>query len=299
MTAQETPFTGKKEKHDGAPERKNDSNPERKITPEKMYHTVPCVKIDGCRATKTVHEVVIEEPIAVFVNGRHAVTAVMSPIDLEDFVTGYLFTEQIIKGMEEIESIRIEKNRISVITTNLFKVLGPKKTILSGCGGSTSYIDAAKLPKIQSPFTISADALRSAQRSLPDSGVHQTTGGIHVVALLNKEGVITVAEDIGRHNAVDRVIGYGLRNHLDFSRTFILSSGRISSEMVRKCLVANIPIIVSRSATTTLSVEIAEETGLTVIAFARGGKMNCYTHTERILVEPTGQSTREPPASSQ
>ncbi len=91
-----------------------------------------------------------------------------------------------------------------------------------------------------------------------------------------------MSEDIGRHNAVDRVIGYGLRAGIDFSRTFVVSSGRISSEMVRKCLIANIPVIISRSATTTLSVEIAEKTGLTIVGFVRAGKMNIYTHPRRI-----------------
>ena len=104
-------------------------------------------------ARKDLHEVIEEVPLALFVNGRHAMTAMMSPVQLEDFVTGYLYTEQIIKGVDEIESIKIEKNRMSVITKNLFKVLGPKKTILSGCGGSTSFIDTEKLPKIQSDYT--------------------------------------------------------------------------------------------------------------------------------------------------
>jgi len=103
-----------------------------------------------------------------------------------------------------------------------------------------------------------------------------------MVVLLDSQRVVSVAEDIGRHNAVDRIIGHALRNGIDLSRTFVISSGRISSEMVRKCLTANIPIIVSRSATTTLSVEIANKTGLTVIGFARGGKLNIYSHPERI-----------------
>jgi len=94
-----------------------------------------------------MHEVIEESPYALFINGRHAMTAMMSPGRLEDFVTGYLFTEQIIKAPDEIESIKIEQNRISVITKNLFKVLGPKKTILSGCGGNTSFIDTASAPK--------------------------------------------------------------------------------------------------------------------------------------------------------
>jgi FdhD protein len=209
-------------------------------------------------------------------------TAMMSPVQLEDFVTGYLFTEQIIKSVDEIESIRTEKNRISVITRNLFKVLGPKKTILSGCGGSASYIDTEKLPKIKSDFGMSRDKINDSVRTVLSSDTHHLTGGIHIVALLDAEKVVTVSEDIGRHNAVDRVIGFGLRAGIDFSRTFIISSGRISSEMVRKCLIANIPMIVSRSATTTLSVEIAEKTGVTVVGFARAGKMNIYSQPQRI-----------------
>ena len=260
---------------------------------EKMYRKLPCIKVDGDTFGNALHEVVEEVPVALFVNGRHAMTAMMSPVQLEDFVTGYLFTEQIIKGVDEIESIRIDKNRISVITKNLFKVLGPKKTILSGCGGSVSYIDAEKLPKIKSDFVIGIEKINESVRDALSSDLHKTTGGIHVVALLDSEKVIAVSEDIGRHNAVDRVIGHGLRSGIDFSRTFIVSSGRISSEMVRKCLIANIPVIISRSATTTLSVEIAEKTGLTIIGFVRAGKMNIYSQPQRI----TGMESVSGPSS--
>ena len=135
-----------------------------------------------------------------------------------------------------------------------------------------------KLPKINSDFSISAAAITAALRSVLDSEVHRITGGFHMVVLLDSQGVISVAEDIGRHNAVDRIIGHALRNGIDLSKTFVISSGRISSEMVRKCLIANIPVIVSRSATTTLSVDIANKTGLTIIGFARGGKLNIYSH---------------------
>jgi len=234
------------------------------------------------------HEVIEEIPLALFINGRHAMTAMMSPVQLNDFVKGYLFTEQIIKNIDEIESIKIEKNRMSVITKNLFKVVGPKKTILSGCGGSTSYIDAAKLPKIVSDYTISTADIRGSIKAVLNSDLHVMTGGIHIVALLDKEAVLTISEDIGRHNALDRVIGYGLQNNVDFSRTWIIVSGRISSEMVRKCLIAGIPIIVSRGATTTLAVETADKMGLTVVGFARSRKMVVYTHQYR--VDRTGTS---------
>lgn len=247
-----------------------------------MFRKLPCIRVDGGQCHDDVHEVIEEVPLALFVNGRHAMTSMMSPVQLEDFVTGYLFTEQIIKGVDEIESIRIEKNRISVITKNLFKVLGPKKTILSGCGGSTSYIDTEKLPKIQSDYTISTGDIWNAAKTVLNSELHMTTGGIHIVALLDGTKVLAISEDIGRHNALDRVIGHALRNRMGLPHSWVMVSGRISSEMVRKCLIAGIPVIVSRGATTTLAVGIAEKTGLTVVGFARGGKMNIYTHRERI-----------------
>jgi len=89
-------------------------------------------------------------------------------------------------------------------------------------------------------------------------------------------------EDIGRHNALDKVIGYGLKHNVDFSRTIVTCSGRLSSEMVRKCLIANIPIIASRGATTTLAISMGEQSGLTIIGFVRSQKMNIYTGVERV-----------------
>jgi FdhD protein len=259
-----------------------------------LFKILPCVQIDGDQFEPITHEVIEEVPFALFVNGRHAMTAMMSPSSLEDFVTGYLFTEQIVKGIEEIESIKIEKNRLSVLTKNLFKVLGPKKTILSGCGGSASYIDPEKLPKITSDLVLNPVAVVAMIKSVLTSELHKTTGGIHIVGLADREKIITVAEDIGRHNALDRVIGYGLRNGVDFSRTFVIVSGRISSEMVRKCLIANIPVIVSRGATTTLAVEIAEKTGLTVVGFARGKKMIIYSHPSRFVAEGSSRTESAP-----
>ena len=242
------------------------------------------MRIDGDSVENILHEVIEEIPYALFVNGRHMMTAMMSPLDLENFVTGFLFTEQVIKSADEIESIMVDKNRISVITKNLFKVLGPKKTILSGCGGSASYIDAEKLPKIHSDFSVTTVFIADMIKNTLTTDLHKLTGGIHVVALVGAQNVITISEDIGRHNALDRVIGFALRTGIDLSHTFIIVSGRISSEMARKCLIANIPIIVSRGATTTLAIEVAEKNGLTIIGFVRGVKMNAYTHQNRIKV---------------
>ena len=111
-----------------------------------MYRSLPFTRIDGDLFEHGERDIVDEIPFALFINGRHAITTMTIPVNLEDLITGYLFTEEIIKTIKEIESIKIEKSRISVITKNLFKVPPPKKTILSGCGGSISFIDVEKLP---------------------------------------------------------------------------------------------------------------------------------------------------------
>ena len=129
-----------------------------------MYSTIPYIKIDGGSTVPSSHEVVIEMPLAVFVNGRHALTAMISPTELEEFVTGFLYTEKIISKLEDLESLHIEaqagKEKIvtgmsaNVLTKNPFTLMLSGKTVLSGCGCDTSYLDADRLPKIQSDLVI-------------------------------------------------------------------------------------------------------------------------------------------------
>jgi FdhD protein len=247
-----------------------------------MYKVVRCTREKDGVFTESDHEVVLEVPLNVTVNGRHALTVMTSPAMVRELVIGLLYTERIINGLEDIESIQIEPDRVSVLTKNPFKILVSKKTVLSGCGGSSSFLDVARLPKIVTDLVIDSASVRSAMKKTLQSDLHAKTGGIHIVGLFNPDGVVVIAEDIGRHNALDRVIGYGLLNNVLFSDTFVISSGRVSSEMVRKCLFAGIPVIVSRSATTSLAVETADKTGLTVIGFARSDQMNIYTHPGRI-----------------
>ena len=272
-----------------------------------MYSTVPCIKYDNGLMVPSSHEVVMEVPLSVFVNGRHALTAMVSPTMLEEFVTGFLYTEKIILRLEDIESVRIEEKRdknreekkdenrekereeniaitlsASVLTKNPFSIMFSSKTVLSGCGGDTSYVDAEKLPKIKSDLVTDVLTIKSIMKEALVSDLHVRTGGIHIVGLFGPDGKICVIEDIGRHNALDKVIGYGLKHGVDFSRTVVTCSGRLSSEMVRKCLMANIPVIASRGATTTLAISMAEQAGLTIIGFVRSQKMNIYTGGERV-----------------
>ena len=251
-----------------------------------MMRVFSCIRGDNGVFTEGTHPVIIEMAVTVNVNGRHAMTAMTSPVDLEEFVTGYLYTEQIIKGIGDIESIRVEKDIVSVLTKNPFAVIGPKKVILSGCGGDSSFIDVKRLPKIHSDLKVTPDRIMDGVKTVLDSELHRVTGGIHTVGLVLENGDIYRADDIGRHNALDRVVGRALRQGQDLSRSFAILSGRISSEMVRKCLIANIPLIVSRGATTSLSVDVSRQTGLTVVGFVRSGKMIVYANPERVVGAP-------------
>ncbi len=239
-----------------------------------MFKKITCTRIDG---GQIVRDAAGEAPVAIFVNGRHLTTVILSPVGFEDFITGYLYTEEIVRSIDEIESIRIEENRISVLTRNPFRRGSVKKTILSGCGGAVSYVDTQKLPAINSDLVVSVPEIAAAVAALPAPGV------LEAIALADKGRIVACSEDIDRHNALDRVIGRGLRDDLDFSRTVAVGAGSVTSEMVRKCLVANIPVLISTGSPTALAAEIAEETGLCIIGSAGSPDMAVYTHAERIV----------------
>ena len=247
-----------------------------------MLKEFNCLKFDTDNFIKSKHEVVEELPLPIFINGRHFVTAMISPQMIKEFVIGYLFSEKVIDDIKEIESLQIEENIAKVIINNPLKVLSVKKLIISGCGGGSSFLDELKLPKISSNLKIDAGDIFSGLKSLLNSDLHRVTGGVHIVGLFRKKAVICISEDIGRHNALDKVIGCGLIKNVDFKATFVVCTGRISFDMALKCSVASIPIIASRGATTSLAIEIAEKTGLTTIGFTRGRRMNIYTNGERI-----------------
>ncbi|BBL67986.1 formate dehydrogenase accessory sulfurtransferase FdhD [Methanoculleus chikugoensis] len=238
-----------------------------------MFKRIACIRIGGGSVTRDAAE---ETPVAIFVNGRHLTTIALSPGGFEDFVTGYLYTEEIIRSADEIESVRIEENRISVITKNIFKRVSVKKTILSGCGGAVSYIDTQKLPAIDSDLVVAVPEIEAAVAAL------NAPEPLDAVALVTEGRIVARAEDLDRHNALDEVIGRGLRESLDFSRTAAVGTGAVTSEMVRKCLAANIPVLASTGAPTALAVEVAEETGLCIVGAAGTPEMAVYTHPERV-----------------
>ncbi len=252
-----------------------------------MYHELPCIKYEDGNYMPVRHPVVDEVPVSVIVNGRTAATMMTSPTMLKELAVGFLLTEGLIKSLDEIEALAERESSVEVITKNPQKLLFSKKSVLSGCGGTTSFLDTRRLPKISSDLAVGPETIVASVKDLLNSPLHRLTGGVHGVGLVRADGgVVTFVEDIGRHNALDRVIGFAALNTIETAGCFVVCTGRISSEMARKCLRARIPLIVSRGATTSLAVELAEKGGLAIVGFVRAGRMNIYTHPERVAGAP-------------
>jgi FdhD protein len=241
-----------------------------------------CLKLDAENIQRSLDSIVEEVPLSIFINGRHFVTAMISPQMEKEFILGYLFSERIINGLSDVESLELEGSVARLIIANPIKALVPRKPIVSGCGGLATFLDESKLPRVVSRLLIEKNEIFAAMKSIFESELHAATGGVHTVGLFSKDEAVCICEDIGRHNALDKAIGFGLVMGLDFGQSYVASTGRISSEMVLKCSVAGIPIIASRGATTSLALEIANRSGVTVVGFVRRSRMNVYSNCWRV-----------------
>ncbi|MCL4474852.1 MAG: formate dehydrogenase accessory sulfurtransferase FdhD [Nitrospirae bacterium] len=207
-----------------------------------------------------------------------------TPHMVKELVVGLLMTEGIIRGNWCADRMSILfGDEILVDVPAEGEVVTEGKTITSGCVGGVTFEKKIDAEMITDPFTIDRNSLRYIFSDFQArSELYKLTGCIHSAALSDGRVILCFAEDIGRHNAVDKVIGYALLENIPFSGKILLASGRISSEISSKCSRWGIPILATRTAPTNLAVEIAEKRGITVVGFMRGNRFNVYTHPERI-----------------
>ncbi len=248
-----------------------------------IYREVRSTRIHESQFLASSHDIAVEVPITVSVNGRETLVAMTSPVLLHEFVVGFLFTEGIISGPEEIESVRTGQHSVSVLTKNPFKMIRGKRTFLSGCGGFGAVTTPEKLPRISAPIHISSSTISSALTGLFPPEGEELPHATYIAGLFIGSTLLVRAEDTGSNHVIDRVIGYGLMKNFDFSKVFMVSSGRATSEAVQKCIMAGIPIAVFSGPTTTFSVEISDKAGLTLAGLAGGKQMFVYTHAERVI----------------
>lgn len=239
-----------------------------------------------------VEDPVVEEvPFTLIVDDRELVTLLCMPADLEDLAIGFLFTSGLIKKEGDISKIIIDHQHwiahVELSNDTIVKEMIFKRVYTSGCGRGTLFYDAADLAhkfKIISDFRIEAGKISSLVADFQKrSEIYLKTGGVHSAALADNSAIIIFREDIGRHNAIDKVIGNRLKAGGPFENMIMITSGRLSSEIIFKTQKCAIPIMASRSAPTDQAVKLSREMGITLVGFARGDRMNIYSHDERII----------------
>lgn len=226
-----------------------------------------------------------EKKVRIAVNGKEVLSLYCTPHMIRELVVGIMTTEEIINGGWCAERMSIEYgDEIYVDIPAEGEVSQGGRVITSGCAGGVTFEKNIESEPIRDAFAIGGNSLRNIFREFQTrSELYKLTGCIHSAALSDDNIILCYAEDIGRHNAVDKVIGYALLENIPFSGKIMLASGRISSEMSSKCSRCGIPILVTRTAPTNRALEIAEKSGVTVVGFMRGNRFNVYTHPERIL----------------
>jgi len=242
--------------------------------------------------TEDIEDIVIKEaPITIILNNQELVTLLCSPLDLKYLAVGYLFSEGLLTDKGDIEKVSVDEAKGIVRVETIAEVnpegdIAFKRLITSGCGrGASLYslADAKDLAEVKSDMTVSADAVFGLVKQFQNqSTIFKETGGVHSAALCDRQSILIFKEDIGRHNAIDKIIGQCMLNDIDMSDRIILTSGRISSEILLKVLKRNIPVLVSRSAPTNVGVKLARDLGITLVGFVRGTRMNVYSHPRRI-----------------
>lgn len=228
--------------------------------------------------------IAVEKKLRVSVNGKDFITLHCTPLMIKELIIGLFVTEGIIPDIHP-ENIKIEYGEEILADIPVLETISTEGFITSRCIGGVTLGKKKIFDTMKDDFFMGAETLKRIFEDFQKkSELFRLTGCFHGAAISDGERILVFAEDIGRHNAVDKVIGYCLLENIPFKRKVMLVSCRLSSEIVSKCSRWSIPILASRAAPTDLAVEIAETTGMTLVGFVRGDSLNVYANPQRILL---------------
>lgn len=229
--------------------------------------------------------IIVEYLYTIFLDKDQYITLLCTPKSLKELAIGFLHSESIIEKIEDIKNITVieEKGYVDIELNNkllLEQKTNKKRIVTSGCGKGSIYydeLDRLNICDSSNKGNIDFECISHIMNEFnKKSDLFLETGGVHSVALTDFENILYFEEDIGRHNALDKIIGRCLLDNIDIKNKAILTSGRITSEIVLKCAKLNINCIISRSAATNVAIDLANILNLRLIGFARGKKMNIY-----------------------
>lgn len=245
------------------------------------------ISVNGSRPQEVEGEIVQEALVCISVNGAELATFMCTPTDLDKLALGFLHNEGIIQSMADVHHLRVSKATTCVdvwLRNDDFE--RPSRAIItSGCGGGVTFDDLSErhAPLVTSLSATPSQLAALMQDMLQGAESYKRARGIHTAALAAGDAILLQVEDVGRHNCLDKLSGAALQAGIATKDRILISSGRISSEMINKARRLGAPIVCSRTSPTSLSVALAEAWNMTIVAYLRQNRMRVYTHPERIL----------------
>jgi FdhD protein len=243
-------------------------------------------------------EVIVETPVSLTVNGEIWLTFMCTPVDLEAMAIGFLYNEGVIRSLNEVADVRLCASGDNIDIWLNHSAQKPEKwRRTSGCtGGVTAVNEMQPLQVNQNGGVLQASAVGYLiDRLFESQQLYRASGGVHTSALSDGQSIHVIAEDIGRHNTLDKIAGKCLLEGIDLPRRIILTTGRISSEMIQKAARLSASIVISRTSPSSLSIELAQQWGITLIGYARRNRFNIYTHPERIVLSSEATAIQSKP----
>ena len=254
------------------------------ITPQKTIH------YERYEFKKWQHhdaETIVEAPVSLTVNGAVWLSFMCTPVNLEALAVGFLYNEGIIEAMAEVADVRVCEHGDNVDVWLKHAAEQPaswRRT--SGCTGGVTAVDLLAKPNVSfeaDRFTLQPEAVGKLVEMLFESqALYRETGGVHTSALSDGTKILLSTEDIGRHNTLDKIAGLCLMNNVWPENRILITTGRISSEMLQKAARLQAPILISRTSPSSLSIEMAERYGITLIGYARKHRFNVYSSGQRV-----------------
>jgi FdhD protein len=267
----------------------------------------PALQWSSAGTTRTVAEVIEEIPVALVYNGVPHVVMMATPSDLEDFAVGFSLTEELVGTADDVKGIEIQRYSLGVevqlmVTAACEAVIATRSRSLTGrtgcgiCGSATIEGVLKRLHPVPAGPVIAPAAIHRAMTELTArQPLNERAGTVHAAGWARSDGTVTtVREDVGRHNALDKLVGALARAGGDRTPGFVVVTSRASFEMVQKATVLGARLLAAISGPTGLAVRVAEQAGLTLVGFTRGGRHTVYTHDERLTEDggrPAGPET--------
>lgn len=243
------------------------------------------LKFDQNRWETVENGVIFEASVDLTVNGKYWVSWLCTPTQLEELAVGFLYNEGVINSYDEVSIVRPCDDLTNVdvwLTSDVQPPANWRRT--SGCGGGSTQ---AATPENMNPLPVT-EKIDPAQipglmdKLLASQELYHEVRGVHCSILTDGVSLRAIAEDIGRHNTLDKIAGQMLMERIPFEKWIILTTGRISSEMLQKSARMGAYLIVSRTSPSSLSIQMASEFGITLVGYARGNHFNVYSHPERL-----------------